>query len=261
MTRSAITFVILSAAVAAGCKQAVLCPPLDSCGGTIPVGDWVLAPNHPSCSEDLYTPAQDPRLVAAELPAARQPIPEPALYDWCSLLVTGPGTDVVVRAPRYYYESGEVGNATLHYDGASYTLATVRTGHFYLDFPAFCIRAFGATDENGVGVCKRMEPKLNDNAAMANFYRNITCDPNPNDPNGCVCQFDVFETESSKGAVLQTSADTLVHVPGNNFPQKVNFCLQGDRLQLTGADGSYLFDRLGLRTMDLVRVTTAPANP
>jgi hypothetical protein len=69
----------------------------------------------------------------------------------------------------------------------------------------------------------------------------------------------VFESDNSKGSVIQTSANELVHVPGNNFPEKVNFCLQGDRLQLTGADGQYLFDRLGLRTMDMLRVQPAPA--
>jgi hypothetical protein len=47
----------------------------------------------------------------------------------------------------------------------------------------------------------------------------------------------------------------MTHLPGTQFPQDVTFCNEGSRLQLTGADGAYLFDRVGLRTLDLIKVT------
>jgi hypothetical protein len=51
---------------------------------------------------------------------------------------------------------------------------------------------------------------------------------------------------------------TLLQLPFTNFPQRVTFCNQGDRLQLTGADGDYLFGQRGLRTLDLVKTAMTP---
>lgn len=269
------------AALAAGCKQTPLCTELGECGGAAPVGDWTMVPNTAnfSCSEDLYTPQPDPRLRGAELPPARQPIPEPALFDWCLLLVTGPGTDVVVPggAPKYYYESGEVGAAFVHYgpmaprpgDGVlvgSYAVSTTRTGRFNLDFPAFCVRAFGAGDNQSadpvgdpggdkVSVCKQIEFLLNKRQSemgAKNFYPNILCDPHTAKEKlgGCDCYFDVVEPQVSAGSYT-IEGNTILHLPGNNFPETATFCNSGGALDLTGTDGAYLFDRLGLRTLNL----------
>jgi hypothetical protein len=257
----------LFAALATGCKQDPLCPALDSCGGAVPIGDWVLSPGHGSCSEDLYVPATDTRLVMGDLPAARTPPPEPALFDWCLLLVTGPGDSIQVKPPRFYYESGPVGAASVRYDDKKHFAAGItRTGTYTLDFPGYCMRAFGAMDKpadpvndpNGpmVNVCKQLEVPLAASGAGEGSYRNTTCDPNPADPAGCLCTFLVAETGGPSGAYSQLNGNTLLQLPGTNFPQKVTFCNKGDSLQLTGTDGEYLFDIRGLRTMDLVRAPT-----
>jgi hypothetical protein len=271
MTRSATTTLATLATLAVpmlltGCKQQVLCPALDSCGGQLPAGDsvWILDSGHPSCSEDLYTPAPDPRLVQADLPAARTPPPEPALYDWCLLLVTSPGDDIVAKSPRFYYESGPIGAATIHYNDTThhYIMSTTRTGTYTLDFPNFCMRAFGGQDTpsdpakpaGSTGkVCDKLQVSLRAKAAVA--FRNITCQANPADPLGCLCSFDVSDKQENVGAYSPANDGTILHLPGNNFPQTVSYCVQGNRLQLTGAGGEYLFDRLGLRTLDLVQAT------
>jgi hypothetical protein len=261
-----------------GCKQAVLCPPLDSCGGSV-LGDWRLANDHPSCSEQIYSAPADPRLGQPEgdLPPARTPPPEPALYDWCDLLVTGMG-DIVHTPPLFfpggptgyqgpsnvanYYVGGPIGAATIHYDtDGTYTLSTTRTGTYFLDFPSFCVRNFGAKDGLTGNVCQQLQVGLNKVAATK--YRNIGCDLDPNDPPataGCICHFDLFDTQTNTG-FWGTNGSTLQHLPGNNFPQYATFCSSGDTLQLTGADGAYLFDRVGLRTLDLVKFTPPPPPP
>jgi hypothetical protein len=276
-----------------GCKQQVLCPPLDSCGGSL-VGDWRLANGHPSCSEEIYSPPADPRLgqVQGDLPAARTPPPEPALYDWCDLLVTGFG-DIVHTPPLFYtggptgyqgtsnvaayYVGGPIGAAILHYGADNtYTLSTTRTGTYTLDFPAVCMRSFGAKDGNPINpavdpvtmklidptpgnVCQQLEFSLRSRKLIK--YTNIGCVPDPNDPaatSGCICSYDLSDTQTNSGTYFPSAGDVL-HLPGDNFPQNVSYCSQGDRLQLTGADGAYLFDRIGLRTLDLIRFTpTAP---
>jgi hypothetical protein len=250
-----------------GCKQEPLCPELGSCGGALPIGDWVLAPGHGSCSEDLYLPATDTRLVMGDLPPGRTPPPEPALFDWCLLLVTGPGDSIQVKPPRFYYESGPIGAASIRYEANGHFAAGItRTGTYTLDFPAFCMRAFGAmdgkvadpvNDPNGppVGVCKQLEVPLRASGLGEGSYRNTTCYPNPADPAGCLCDFDVTETGGPSGSYQLLDGNTIVHLPATNFPQKVTYCNKGNTLELTGANGDYLFGTRGLRTLDLVRAS------
>ncbi|HVU52590.1 MAG TPA: hypothetical protein VHL80_18045 [Polyangia bacterium] len=295
MTTRATTFAVTGLAalavplLAAGCfKQAVVCPALDSCGGNLPVGDWALDPQHPSCSEDLYTPPVDPRLINADLPPARTPPPEPALYDWCDQLVTSPNVptpspadekpapsttnSIVARLPTFAFMTFPIGSAVLHYDAnRNYVLSTTRTGTYSLDFPAYCMRAFGAVDTkfdpNGLAgmtgsVCQKLEATLRVLAPVQ--YRNIACEDDQRDPpgqNGCICGFDVYDRQVSAGTVILSGSDML-HLPGDNFPEDTTFCATAnatdpsmDRLELTGADGAYLFDREGLRTLSLGRVS------
>jgi hypothetical protein len=279
-----------------GCKQEVLCPSLGDCGGPPPLGikpgadgDWVLAPGHPSCTEDLYVPAGDTRLIGGNIPTTGTPYPEPAVFDWCVLLVTGPvaGGQIEVKPPRFYYESGPIGFATLKFQAdGHFSTGITRTGTFTLDFPTYCIRAFGAMDNRPtdptdpkslpVNVCKQLEVPLASSGIGEGSYHNSTCDPNtdelrarygldgPADPGGCLCRFDVDETGGPAGTyIVQQDRATIVDFPdavASNFPQKTTYCARGDDLKLTGADGLYLFDQKGLRTMDLVRGCKDPTD-
>lgn len=252
----------LVAALGMGCSQKPLCAELGACGGT-PVGDWMLSANHPSCSEDLYTPPADPRLDQGDQPAARTPPIEEALYDWCDLLVTNGGQKVATVEPTFSYENGTIGAAFIHYDpigtngSGTYTAALTRTGRYTIPFPALCIRQFGATGD----VCSKLQAQLTSSSA----HKDILCQANsPADPAGCICQFDVAVQSGGSGLYQQLSKNTLVHEltvqfpdksPAAAFPQKVTFCSRGGTLQLTGADGGYLFDEPGLRTMDLAGTT------
>ena len=248
---------------ATGCNfmQEPSCPKLEACGGELPIGRWILKQAGGSCSEDLYTPAVDTRLVQADLPAARLPPPEPALFDWCVLLLTSGGKDIMATAPRFFTESPPVGDASVKFDdNGTYSVGTTRTGTYTLDFPAYCMRAFGATDgkpaeEGGppVGVCKQLEVPLRASGLGEGAYRNTTCEINEADPGGCLCQFDASAAGGSSGSFQRISGNTLLSLPFTDFPQKVTFCRDGDRLQLTGGDGQYLFDQKGLRTLDLVK--------
>jgi hypothetical protein len=279
------------AVLAVGCKQDPLCPALDGCGGPLPTGvkpntdsNWVLAPGHPSCSEDLYVPVTDTRLAMGNIVSAGTPYPEPAVYDWCVLLVTGPGAGdgIQVKPPRFFYQSGQIGFATVKFQAdGHFSTGISRTGTFILYFPEFCIRAFGAmdgmTDPNtGMAypnVCKQLETPLASSGIGEGSYPNTICVPNddenrqmleqmgarldvPADPFGCLCRFDVDETGGPAGTYARFDDNTIIDYPdavGSSYYQRTTYCLQGDNLKLTGADGAYLFDQKGLRTMDLVR--------
>jgi hypothetical protein len=260
-TLFALTAVVLTAT---GCKQAPLCPTLDGCAGPLS-GDWSLVPGNPfctTCSEDLYVVPPDTRLPLADLPPARQPLPEPVLFDWCQLLVTGSGDIVARPPPALFLGVTPVGRANIHYDEAtlSYAVTTTRTAQYSLDFPAFCMRAFGARDMGpGNDVCVQLQADLR--KKMPKKYKNITCEANKLDPPdafGCLCGVEVYDLQESRGRFITQTDSTILHLPGNNFPETATYCSQSDTLQLTGTDGEYLFDRLGLRTMSLAKI--APPN-
>lgn len=262
-------------ALSSGCAQEPKCEELDDCGGPMPSGNWRLGEGHPSCSEDLYTPATDPRLFPGEVTPARQPTTEPALFDWCVLLLTtaGDGNDIQRVQPRFYYESGQVGVANITYtpdpnnpDIGSFTASIKRVGHFVLDFPAVCVRAFGATDRPDtdidpsgapVPVCERLQVTIDASGVGEGAYFNTDCYANPEDPLGCLCEYDVNEAGGPTGSYYRQGS-TILHSPSGNFASRATYCAQGDRLQLTGADGAYLFNIPGLRTLDLGSEATTP---
>jgi hypothetical protein len=263
--------------LASGCAQDPLCPELGSCGGPIPVGQWVLSPGHGSCSEQLYLPETDPRLLGGEIQPARVQSIEPALYDWCDRLIAGAGNSIELEPPAFLYQGKPFGTGNVKYtpddpmhpEKGTFSAGLTRTGTYALDFPAACMRAFGATDKadptidpagGTVSVCKQLEVPLRADGLGAGAYFNVTCDPNngqqaaagiPADPAGCVCLYDLNATGGPAGRYEVVDSHTIVHLLSGGFPTKATYCNKGTSLQLTGADGAYLFGQRGLRTLDL----------
>jgi hypothetical protein len=263
-------FVVL----AAGCdalKQQPRCPALSDCGGAVPIGNWTLNNGNSigsSCSEDIYVPPTDLRLPGGVVPAARTAPPEPALYDWCDQLITqayNSQSGIVVMAANFYTPDIQVGVASISYTATNYTAGLGRTGDFILTFPNLCMKEFGATNgnpvvQNGapvgdpVDICKQLEVPLHAAGNGSGAIPDTSChlDPDPNDQGGCVCNFTANEEGGGAGTYLPLDGNTLLNLPGKDFPQKVKYCNTGNELQLTGGDGQYLFGTLGLRTLDLV---------
>lgn len=262
----------IAALLSSGCMQEPLCPELGTCGGPIPTGSWQLLPPYETCTEDLYVPPTDPRLKGGEVPVARQPIIEPAFYDWCTNLITNGSDKIQSRSATFIPDSPELGSASLTYtpDPANpmvglFNLGTVRVGTYYFDFPAYCMRAFGAMDGkpaidmNGIAVsgptnvCKQLEVPLNDSGVNEGAYRNIICSPNPADPAGCLCQYDVASTSGVIGNYQVLDSSTIMHTLSTSPPNKLTYCNNGSSLELTGYNGSYLFGLKGVRTMTLAK--------
>jgi hypothetical protein len=261
-----------------GCKQEPLCPELGTCGGD-PAGGWHIAPGHPSCEEDLYDPQPDKRLTAGDVPPARQPPLDPAFTDWCGGLIAGSDDNIQDVGPVFYHESSPIGVANLTYVATSpttgtYDFGTVYVGTYVLEFSATCMRQFGATDgKPPVGpdglpdptalpadICKQLEVPLRATGANTGAYFNTTCSPSTSDPGGCTCWFDNASQSGGGGTYRLLDSSTILHTPFEpSFDSRATFCRQGDTLQLTGADGGYLFNRVGLRTLDLIVAPVAPA--
>jgi hypothetical protein len=265
---------LLIGVVTAGCNQFMQkprCEPLGDCGGEFPAGTWILDPTHVSCSEDIYIPPSDPRVLMGTVPVSRQPPPEPTLSDWCDSIVVTGGTTTVTHEPEFYYYDGHIGVASVHYqptdaqhpeNGGTFSAGLTQVGNFKLDFPAYCMRAFAgrdgrqadpANDPTGpsVSLCKQVEAAVRSAGTGAGAYPNAACEDSKIEAGGCTCTFDVTATSGPAGAyqVLKGNTNTIYNLLNNNFPQKVTYCRRGDDLELTGTDGAYLFDKTGLRTM------------
>jgi hypothetical protein len=250
-------------ALTTACAQKPLCPELGTCGGNNPVGDWVLSPGHPSCSEELYQVPPDPRLARGDQPAARLPVPEESLYDWCDALIfkgDDPGAVDSNHTARFTVADQAIGAAVVHYDGANYAFSLTKTGTYIADYPSVCVRGFGAMDNANGGVCTQVQTYL---TAKSKVGQNLICVPSPNDANGCTCRFDLSSQVGGSGQYQAVSSNTLVHAltarldrsQAADFPAYATFCNKGSSLQLTGANGAYLFNAPGLRTLDLSSVT------
>jgi hypothetical protein len=273
--------------LAAGCDklmQQPSCPELASCDSPAPVGTWVLNATHGSCTEDIYLAPTDQRLPGGVVPAARTAPPEPALFDWCDQLVTkayDSQTGILVQDAYIYTPDIQVGVASVSYNAdGTYSAGLGRTGTFSLTFPSLCMREFGATDGNPAvdkktgmaspngptNICKQLELPLGEDWKGGGAIPDVTCDvdQNPNDSGGCTCTFTANEEGGGSGTYLTHATSpsldghTILNLPGKDFPQKISYCNSGSELQLTGADGEYLFGTLGLRTLDLVPAPTTP---
>lgn len=258
-------FTLLS--LTSGCKQEPECPALGSCGGPDPIGGWVLAPGYPSCEEDLYTPPTDLRLAQNNKTPAGTAPPEPANFDWCDQLVVGGGSMIQLHDPLFYYESPPVAQSSVKFSrdpmtGAqTFSASITKTGVYYMDFPAACVRQFGATDGRlvnpddpaaGTGdVCKQLEVPINQAGTNSGAYFNTVCQTNPSDPQGCICKFDLTSTAGPAGDWIRIDNNTIQLINNNSLPTYITFCNKGSELELTGKNGDYLFGVKGLRTVRL----------
>jgi hypothetical protein len=251
-------------ALATGCAQKPTCEELGTCGGS-PLGDWVLAAGHPACSEQLYEPPPDPRLAKGDQPAARLPLPEESLYDWCDALVfkgDDPGAIDSNHLARFSVADQSIGAAWIHYDGAgNYAASLTKTGTYIVDYPSVCVRGFGAMDNANGPVCTQVQTYL---AAKSTVGKGIACVTTPGDKDACTCRFSVSIQGGGSGTFKAASSNSIVHSltarfpeksPAADFPSYATFCGKGSSLQLTGTDGGYLYNVPGLRTLDLVPTT------
>jgi hypothetical protein len=154
-----------------------------------------------------------------------------------------------------------------------YTLTAVSTTHFHV-----ARSCFGA---NGANItCQDLAMKLVTSPIGVNpVYKN----PDPNKPafrcadagDGCDCQFDYLEADSNANAVgdsgTWTQDGNVIHhysvagqgifadsSPTTRTVRDATFCQTGDSMALTGAHGTAIALKSGLRTLYLTRMPPPP---
>ena len=237
-----------------GCSQGPLCRELASCGGN-PVDKWAQLPHGQEtsgtyCQEVLHTPPQEAHLRDQLAPVARQRLPEKTTADWCSeLIVTGDKAEAV-KQNNYWWEDLPYVSAFLEYlpDG-SYRANLTRKGVVDRWLSDTCLRKYGYS-----GDCKQFQADLEKANRGAGEYNTFNCGAN-GERGGCNCSYQIFEVNTLLGTYA-IDGGTITHFPAsptNHFSQ-ASVCVKGDKLQISGKFNSYLWDRPGLRTMEMVRM-------
>ena len=123
-----------------------------------------------------------------------------------------------------------------------------------------CAADNGAHQSGPTLTCTMVGIILNSKAVDETF-KNIACVPNAA-RGGCDCGFDVAFPSGEVG-VYEVSSNIVTTHPQNNSinaPSKMTFCVNGNDLDVSGYDGSYLFDKPPVRTFKLTRYVP-PATP
>jgi hypothetical protein len=238
----------------AGCAQGPLCKELSACGGE-PKDKWAQLPRGEEtpgsyCQEVVHAPPVEATLRGQLLPVNRQRLPERQNEDWCSELIITADQKEAIKNHNYWWEDLPYVNGFLEYsqDG-TYRADLTRKGFVDRWYSRTCLRKYGFA-----GSCDDFRAAFERANMGAGEYNTFECKENAA-RGGCDCSFQIFEVNKLFGAYSQNGT-IITHFPAapvEHFSQ-ASFCQQGDKIHLSGKNNSFLWDRPGLRTIEMVRM-------
>ncbi len=236
------------------CSKGPVCSELDSCGGN-PVDKWAQLPRGQEtpgtyCQEVTHTPPPEAHLRDQPLPVGRQRPPERTSADWCSELIVTSDMKEAVKKHNYWWEDLPYVTGFLEYQpGGIYRANLTRKGFVDRWFSQTCLRKYGYS-----GDCTQFQTDLEKSNEGAGEYNTFKCSANAS-RGGCDCNFEIFEVNTILGAYSQ-SGSTITHFPASPTAHysQASMCVKGDKLQLSGMNNSFLWDRPGLRSIEFVRM-------
>ncbi|HVZ73235.1 MAG TPA: hypothetical protein VHJ20_12730 [Polyangia bacterium] len=126
-----------------------------------------------------------------------------------------------------------------------------------------CDCAYGGGAQHLAGdalMCKIVELVVTNKGGVNENFSNFVCEPDPSGRGGCLCGFDAHFATGEKGYYTYDGVNLITHYPQGNalrYASKQVVCQQGDTLQITGFDGSYLLNRPPVRTFTLHKAAAA----
>jgi hypothetical protein len=237
-----------------GCAKGPVCKALGNCGGD-PVGTWAQRPlsedtSGTYCQESLHSPPLTEYLQGQPTPTARNRVPESTNLDWCYNLVLTPTEMEPVKKHLYWWENLPYIGGLVTYDAdGKYRIDFSREGRVSRHYSRTCLGQYGHA-----GTCAQFQEILHHANEGAKEYNSFECHDDT-EKGGCNCSFNIGEANAQSGMYSLTGS-TLTHFSGTpiaHFSQ-ASVCVNGDTMQLSGLNNSFLWDRSGLRTIELVRV-------
>ena len=235
-----------------GCAQGPVCKELAKCGGS-PVGRWAQKPlqDDPKyCQEMVSRPPLTEYLRNQPTPVARTKLPESTNLDWCLSLVLTPDEAGPVKGHQYWWENlPYVGGLVTYDEDGSFRIDFGRQGDVKRYYSRTCLSQYGHESD-----CPKFAERLKAANEGAGEYFGFRCEDNT-EKGGCDCEFHIAEANALFGR-FSVNGSTLTHFPASpigDFSQ-ASICVTGDSMELSGLNNSYLWDRQGLRSLELVRV-------
>jgi hypothetical protein len=240
-------------AAAVGCQTQPYCAPLGACGGEVlvsgqPLTQWVTK-KETSCLDQIQ-PAPNPVSLVRQpqRPVGERPT-ERGTSDWCSNVALR--QDGTLQQYLGWYPPIPVQDATLDlFPDGRYEMHITYFAKQHVDFPATCLSAQGVSES-----CAAFGRNLKEFVAPeANIY-NVLC--YSSEVSGCACDYDLSLIGGPSGDyALDRAGATITFFDAlGNTPALATYCQKGDTLELTGKDGSRLFNQFALRTMSFQRPT------
>lgn len=243
---------IALALVVLGCSTEQKCAELSQCGGDLLSGlhngesEWVATPRD-ACMDDLQLPVNPVSIAQQPAPkAGRKPVAA-ATSDWCSSLVQEP--DGTLRF-QGYFPIIPLQNAVLSFKEREFEAHFLFFAPQQMSFPASC-RAAQGIEQSCPALGRHIAAAI---AAESNVY-NMRC--YDDGEQGCTCDYELRLFTSVPGT--WAAAGNRVTFYDNSLapspPSPADYCLNGDTLELTGHNGSWLFNRPNLRTLEFHRAS------
>jgi hypothetical protein len=244
---------LAGALLLSGCSRGPVCKELGNCGGN-PLGTWAQVPlsedNGSYCQESTHMPPlQDYRLMQPA-PVARERPPENTSLDWCYNLVLAPSDMDAVKKHFYWWENlPYIGGLVTYKDNGEYNIDFSREAEVSRYYSRSCLSQYGHGAD-----CTKFQEELEKANEGAREYHTFRCQAD-REKGGCNCTFHIGEANAQAGKYT-LDGNVLTHystAPTSRYTQAV-LCVQGDRMQLSGLNNSFLWERQSLRTIELVRV-------
>lgn len=239
----------------AGCSQGPVCKELASCGGD-PLGVWAQAPGPAGaanyCQESLHMPPLQDYRQGQPTPVARMRVPENMNLDWCYNLVLAPSDMDTVKKHLYWWEDlPYTGGLVTYNDNGNYNIDFSREGRVQRYYSESCLTQYGHGSD-----CTNFQEALEKANEGAREYHDFKCSQDAA-KGGCNCSFFIGEANAQSG-VYKKNGSVLTHystAPTARYTQ-ASFCISpdGKKMQLSGINNSFLWERHGLRTIELVKV-------
>jgi hypothetical protein len=205
----------------------------------------------------MHSPPIESHLRGQLLPNARQRLPEENTADWCSeLIVTGDREEPLKRNNYWWEDLPYVSGYVEYKKDGSYTASLTRKAFVDRWLSDTCLRKYAFA-----GTCKDFQAALEKANEGAGEYNTFNCVDNV-ERRGCDCHFEIFQVNTIAGS-YRAEGNTITHFPSTPYAHfsKASMCVKGDTLQLSGLYNSFLFDRPGLRTIEMVRMNCNDGKP
>ncbi|MDB4979362.1 MAG: hypothetical protein JWM82_114 [Myxococcales bacterium] len=228
-------------------------------------GNWRLVAG---CANLIVSPYQEPslpeQLQQPQTLTQAPPQPQPTTSgDWCSQLVYEPSTSpsMAVRGVVLWHGPPSVSDGYLNQaadptDGTrgTYSAQIQFRTHETTYFANACLTRF----ERVAPSCAKFGTDLEAYFASQPGFKFDPATPTCTGDSavGCTCRYD-YQVQAGEMGTWQidpASSTTIVYAgTSRTEPQSASFCQQGDTLELSGLDGTSLFNAAGVRSAKLQR--------